>query len=427
MKSLLEKLLAVLAQKIIKKYNPKIIGITGSMGKTSAKEAVFAVLKEKFQVRKNIKNYNNEIGVPLTVIGAESGGSSVFRWLLVILRAFGLLLFKKNDYPEVLVLEMGADKPGDIQYLVEKFPCDVGVLTMIGPAHLENFKTLENIVKEKQKIVTHLSKKGQAIINSDDPQQKQVKDKVEATVLTYGSSEDSDLRGADLSTVLFDSNTRGVKFKILYKGSAVPVDLPGVIGAHQINAALIGSLVGLSLELNLVEISRGLKNYKPPKGRMNLIKGKNCLVIDDTYNSSPKAAKAAIKSLNELKTENNVRKVAVMGDMLELGNSSKQQHFELGKFIAESGIDVLVTVGKYKEQVKKGAESAGLSGQNIYLFSDSRRAETKIIKIIQKNDIVLVKGSQGSRMERIVKKLMAETSKAGELLVRQSDSWLKKS
>ncbi|HMB26109.1 MAG TPA: cyanophycin synthetase, partial [Patescibacteria group bacterium] len=150
-------------------------------------------------------------------------------------------------------------------------------------------------------------------------------------------------------------------------------------------------------------------------------------VIDDTYNSSPKAAKAAIKSLNELKTENNVRKVAVMGDMLELGNSSKQQHFELGKFIAESGIDVLVTVGKYKEQVKKGAESAGLSGQNIYLFSDSRRAETKIIKIIQKNDIVLVKGSQGSRMERIVKKLMAETSKAGELLVRQSDSWLKKS
>ncbi|HMB26176.1 MAG TPA: Mur ligase family protein, partial [Patescibacteria group bacterium] len=250
MKSLLEKLLAVLAQRIIKKYNPKIIGITGSMGKTSAKEAVFAVLKEKFQVRKNIKNYNNEIGVPLTVIGAESGGSSVFRWLLVILRAFGLLLFKKNDYPEVLVLEMGADKPGDIQYLVEKFPCDVGVLTMIGPAHLENFKTLENIVKEKQKIVTHLSKKGQAIINSDDPQQKQVKDKVEATVLTYGSSEDSDLRGADLSTVLFDSNTRGVKFKILYKGSAVPVDLPGVIGAHQINAALIGSLVGLSLELN---------------------------------------------------------------------------------------------------------------------------------------------------------------------------------
>jgi len=424
MKQILEKLLAILARAIIRKYKPKVIGITGSMGKTSAKEAVFSVLESKFNVRKNIKNYNNEIGVPLTIIGLESGGKSPIKWGIVFASALKQILIKNKKYPEMLVLEMGADKPGDIEYLVKISPCDIGVVTSIGPAHLEEFKTIENIAKEKQKIVTHLNKNNTAILNRDDELVKKMHQRVKANIIYFGYDEAANIRAIDMHHHGEGLDLSGIKFKIAFGGSTVPVMVPGVVGAHQINSALIGAAVGVAVGMNLIEVSEGLKNYKSPNGRMSLVPGaNNTLIIDDTYNSSPRAAHAALDTLDKLNIEQVERKVAILGDMLELGDYSDEAHIELGKKAVESGVDLLISVGKFRDLVLQGAKAAGLSEQNMCSFEDSIKATEQINELIKANDLILVKGSRGSRMERVVKKLMKEPEKAEQLLVRQDDSW----
>ena len=427
MKQLLQHILAYLAKKILAKYKPKVVGITGSIGKTSAKEAVFAVLASAFNTRTNIKNYNNELGVPLTIIGVETGGHSIIGWLKVFQKAFQLLANFDKEYPEMLVLEMGADKPGDISYLTDIASCHVGVVTRIGPAHLEAFKSIENIVKEKQKIITHLNKNDFAILNYDDELVRKMDKKTEAQVISYGYTDDSLVRAIDFAEQGEGWHIAGIKFKINYKGSVVPVFLPGVVGRHQINSALIGAAVGLAFGMNLIQISESLKNYHAPLGRMHLIEGKNeTLIIDDTYNSSPTAVEAAVKTLADLQIGQVERKVAVLGDMLELGDYSQEAHEKIGAQVAESKCDVLVAVGGFAPSFASGAEKAGLSKNNIYCFADSNLAQNKISDIIKQHDLVLVKGSQGARMERVVKALMKHPEEAPELLVRQTADWLKK-
>jgi UDP-N-acetylmuramoyl-tripeptide--D-alanyl-D-alanine ligase len=426
MKKLLEQILAWFAKKIVKKYQPKVVGITGSIGKTSAKEAIFAVLDSAFDTRKNIKNYNNEIGVPLTIIGMESGGRSFLGWLRVFSKAISLLMTKDNNYPEVLVLEMGADKPGDIGYLVDIAPCSVGVLTRVSSTHLEEFKTVENVAKEKQKIVSHLDKKSFSILNSDDPLVMKMAKKTQSEIVTYGHGEEAMVRSLDFTELGEGWNITGIKFKIQYEGSTVPVFLPGVVGKHQINSALIAAAVGMSLGMNLIKISEGLKNYTAPLGRMHLVEGANeTLIIDDTYNSSPAAAEAAVIALEKLQIGNVSRKVVIMGDMLELGDFNDKEHLELGKIIAKSNIDILIAVGDNRELIASGAKKAGLDEQNIYTFENSKLAKDKINDIIKQHDLILAKGSQGSRMERVVKELMKDQEKAKDLLVRQSEKWLR--
>ena len=169
---LLKKLIAWklrwLAKLILKKYQPKIVGVTGSVGKTSTKEAIFTVLSSKFRVRKNIKNYNNELGVPLSIIGRKSGYKNPFAWLGIFFEAFGLIIFRQKSYPDILVLEMGADKPGDIKYLTDIAPCQVGVFTGVSHVHTEFFKTLKKIAQEKRIIITQLNSAGFAILNFDN-------------------------------------------------------------------------------------------------------------------------------------------------------------------------------------------------------------------------------------------------------------------
>lgn len=423
MKSILQKILAIFAKKIIKKYQPKIVGITGSIGKTSAKEATFSILNEKFQVRQNIKNYNNELGVPLTIIGSKSKGKSVFGWLAVFVKAFKLLIIKSRNYPEVLVLEMGADKVGDIGYLVDIAKPDVSVVTKVSPTHIEFFGSLEGIAKEKRKIVTCLTDADTAILNFDDRLVMAMQDKTKAKVITFGHSELADVSAVEFQNETQDSVIKGINFKIQYKGSTVPVFLPHVVGSHQTNSALIGAAVGLSLGMNLVDVSVGLKKYKSPKGRMNVIAGvKNSLIVDDTYNSSPEAASKAVESVAKLDFENSTRKVAILGDMLELGDISEKEHFNLGKKVGEDGFDLLIAVGQFRNEVIKGAKKAGL--ENCVEFENSKIALESITDLINDNDLILIKGSQGSRMERIVKKLMADPQSAKDLLIRQEKEWI---
>ncbi|MBI5077363.1 hypothetical protein HZB94_03195 [Candidatus Falkowbacteria bacterium] len=424
MLKILQYILARLARMILKKYQPRIVGITGSIGKTSAKEAIFSVIKTKFNVRKNIKNYNNELGVPLTIIGQESGGRSLFEWSSVFLAALRLIFFHDKEYPDVLVLEMGADKPGDIGYLVNNFPCHISVVTAIGPTHLEAFKTIEEIVKEKQKIVSHLKSDGAAILNADDLLVKKMHAKTKAKVIFFGFDESAEVRAIELAEQAGALDLlSGIKFKIAYAGSAVPVFLPAVIGAHQINAALISASVGIAFGMNLIEISEGLGNYRSPKGRMNLIQGRETLIIDDTYNSSPKAADAALETLAKTNISGVKRKVAVFGDMLELGEFTDEAHYALGKKTALSGIDILIAVGKFKDALCRGALENGLSNESVFSFENSIAAAEKIGDIVWPGDLILIKGSQGARMERVVKVLMKEPEKAKELLVRQEEEW----
>ncbi|MFA5052233.1 MAG: UDP-N-acetylmuramoyl-tripeptide--D-alanyl-D-alanine ligase [Patescibacteria group bacterium] len=410
------------------KYKPKVVGITGSVGKTSTKEAVYTVLSSKFRVRKNIKNYNNEIGVPLSIIGTESGNKNPFAWIWVFFKAMGLLVWRSKNYPEILVLEMGADKPGDIKYLTRLAPCRVGVITAIGPVHLEFFGTMDKLIREKHQMVLHMKKDDTAILNADDQQVMSVREKVRSRVLTFGFSELADIRAAEVdvsagpsSDPWVDVQVKGLSFKFIHNGSIVPVFLPSVLGEHQVYMALAAAAVGLSFGMNLADISAALGNFVSPAGRMRLLSGiKHTSIIDDTYNSSPMAVKAALHVMEKLKVSG--RKFVVLGDMLELGQYTEAGHREVGE-AAATVADVLVTVGSRARIIADTATSHGLPEEGVFEFGDALEAGKFVQERIKTGDIILVKGSQGARLERVVKELMAQPEKAGELLVRQGTEW----
>ncbi len=287
MKKFLEAILAFFARRTIRKYKPVVIGITGSVGKSSTKEAIYTVLDKYFKVRRSLKNYNNEIGLPLTILGRLSPSKSLAGWLRVFWMAVGTVAFPEKSYPKVLILEMAADHPSDIEYLINIAPCQIGIITAVSPTHLEFFKSVENVAKDKQKIISHLPPKGWAILNADDERVMAMKNQTEARILTYGLSEKADVRvveinlGQELGEKRLE--IRGLKFKVSYKGSTVPVFLPKILARSQVYSALAAIAVGLTLDLNLIEISEALKNYQPLPGRMKPIRGiKNSLIIEKT-------------------------------------------------------------------------------------------------------------------------------------------------
>ena len=429
MKKIIELKLKILAKKILAKYKPEIIGITGSVGKTSTKEAVYTVLAAKLNVRRSAKNYNNEIGVPLTIINADSPGKNIFGWLLVFFKGLKLILFKDKNYPKILVLEMGVDRPGDMQYLNSIVKCKVGVVTRIGPSHLEFFDSVEKIQQEKGLLIKNIKEQGWTILNFDDAKTSELVKESQARVITYGLKEGADLRALE---VMFSfekkknkKDLKGISFKLSYKGSAVPAMLPNVIGYQGIYAALAAAAVGITYGMHLVEVSKALHNYVLPRGRMNLIKGvKHTQIVDDSYNSSPQSSLAALDIIKKISVSRTSRKFAVLGDMLELGVYTEQGHKEVGEYVTLTGINKLILVGERARDIGRGAKRAGMSSDNIFQFGDSVAAGKFLQERIKEGDLILVKGSQGMRMERIMEEIMAEPLKAKELLVRQSEEWL---
>lgn len=435
LKTILQFILKILAILVLKKYKPIIIGVTGSVGKTSTKEAIYVVLSSKFKVRRNIKNYNNEIGVPLTILGLESGNRNIKEWLKNFALAIKTILVK-SQYPEILVLEMGADRPGDIRYLTKFVPVDVGVITAIGeiPAHVEFFKTPVQIAREKSYLIQKLPTKGRlrknafgiiqskAILNADDELVKEMKNRTKAEVLTFGFKEEAELRASDL--VFTNHDQLGLSFKLNFQGNVVPIRLPGILGFHQVYAVLAGAAVGLVFNLNLIEIVEALSKFQSPPGRMRLISGvKNTLIIDDTYNASPSATLEALGTLEKLEAK---RKIAVLGDMLELGEYTEKAHRQVGQKVKEV-VDLLFLVGQRVIFIADEAEKQGFDKNKIFQFPTSDEAKRVVQEKIEQGDLILVKGSQSMRMEKIVEEIMAEPEKAKELLVRQEKSWLKKS
>lgn len=428
MRKLIQLKLKILAKLILAKYKPRMIGITGSVGKTSTKEAVYTVLKTKFSVRRNLKNYNNEIGLPLTIIGSDSPGKSIFGWAGVFAKALGLILFRDKNYPKILILEMGVDRPGDMKYLMNIAKCDIGIVTLISHSHEEYFNDIKEIQKEKGRLIENLKPGGWAILNFDDEPTKELAKKSKVKVLAYGFKEGAVVRAQEL-VFSFEKtkdikNLLGISFKLNYNGSFVPVLLPKVIGYNSIYAALAAAAAGITFEMNLVEVSKALREFDSPNGRMNLVGGiKHTLIIDDTYNSSPTSTMSALDIVGKIPLAKPARKFAVLGDMLELGSYSEEGHREVGRYVSKSGLNKLIVVGERARDIARGAQEAGMLRDNIFEYTDIAEAGRFIQQRIQPGDILLIKGSQGMRLEKIVKEIMAEPLRAKELLVRQEEEW----
>ncbi len=265
MKYFIVKITQFLAKCILRKYKPEVVGITGSVGKTSVKEIAVGVLARSFRVRGSISSYNNELGLPLTVIGEQSPGRSVLGWLRVIGNGIRLLLKRDINYPEILVLEMAANQPGDIESLINIAPCHVGVVAAVSSSHLKFFKTVKKVAQEKRLIVSHLKKTDYAILNRDDAEVFDMRKKTDADVITFGFHPEADVRTSDMSVKFSDDERHwpeGVFFKVIYNGSIVPMYLSGIVGEHSIYRASAAIAIALVFGMNLVEISTILKDIK---------------------------------------------------------------------------------------------------------------------------------------------------------------------
>lgn len=415
----LETVLRLMASAVLKKYKPIIVGITGSVGKSSTKEAVALVLKSKFSVRTNAENYNNEIGIPLTIIGAKSGKRSLLGWAVVLWRWLWLMLWRVS-YPEILVLEMAIDRPGDMTYLLSFIPVKIGVLTDVSGSHLEYFKKVERIAKEKGKLITTLPKDGTAVLCVDNPLVATFLHKTKAKVISYGRVSEEAVVRAEHITLGERGADGGLIFKLVYQGKSLPVRLPKSVADHHVPAVLAALSVGLAFKLSLVDMVASVRDFHSLPGRMNVLSGiKRTTVIDDTYNASPVSLQAALKTLSLIPGS---KKIAVLGDMLELGDNETEVHRSIAHWIKECGVDAAYLVGRRMLVVYEALPDK----EKKYWFDNPTSAGAAVCETLEEGDIVLVKGSQGMRMEKAVELLLSHPEDTSKLLCRQSPDWKKK-
>jgi UDP-N-acetylmuramoyl-tripeptide--D-alanyl-D-alanine ligase len=345
-----------------------LIAITGSNGKTTTRQMTAAVVARKFNTLSTIGNYNNQIGVPLTLLRLAPGHS----WAVV---------------------ELGTNRPGEIARLAQICSPDIGVITNIGPAHLEGLGSLDGIMREKGQLIEHLKAKGKAVLNADDRRVSKIAAETKRTkkdVLFFGLSENAGIRATAVN-----EKASGISFSL-----DLPVDLKAA-GQFMVTNALAAAAVGHLLGLPPAEIKVGLETFEPAWGRMNIIQTASGIhVIDDTYNANPDSMKAAITTLKSLRANN--RSVFVAGDMLELGAQAESLHRQVGAWAATADINKLWVTGEYADAVAAGAKDAGMKSENIRIGSQETILNT-LKDYLKPGDWVLVKGSRGARMDNIVK------------------------
>jgi UDP-N-acetylmuramoyl-tripeptide--D-alanyl-D-alanine ligase len=433
MRTILKKILAAVlrfeASLVLRRYRPRVIAITGSVGKTSTKDAVFAVVAPGVRARKSEKSFNSELGLPLTILGRPNAWGNPLRWAENIIDGLIVLISSalpagRQRYPEWLVLEVGADRPGDISSLESWLATDVAVITRLPevPVHVEFFSSPQAVKEEKASLLNTLKPGGAAVLYGDDPEVAALRERVPgARVLTFGFSEGVDVRAHDVSLLTGRrGEPAGMRALVRVEGHEGVLEIRGAIGAHAIMPALAAVAVGKVLGKDLPAIVLALKSYEPPRGRMRLVSGgKDTLIIDDTYNSSPAAVAAALDTLGALP---HGRKIAVLGDMLELGRHSSTEHKKAGAKAAQTA-DLLVTVGFRARDIAQGAQDSGMPEKLILQYEHAERAGKELKTFLEPGDIVLIKGSQSIRMEKIVEELMEEPERAPELLVRQDAEW----
>lgn len=424
-KTIIVTILVWQSKKILKRYHPKVIAITGSVGKTSTKDAIFTVLSQFKQVRKSEKSFNSEIGLPLTILGAHNGWSNPFTWVETIAHGFALILWK-HEYPEYLVLEVGAGKPGDIKNFAPWIAPDIAVITRFPetPVHVEFFGTTEKIIEEKSALAYAVKKDGLLVLNHDDALVYALHSKARRRTVSYGMHENATYH-AVYPTYSYKkegdmSVPAGITFKLEYEGNTFPVALPHIVALHSVGAALAALACAREAGCDMLQAITALAEYITPPGRLTLIPGiHDSYIIDDTYNASPVAMEAALDVLKEVK---GTRKIAVLGDMLELGKYTHDAHHAMGAYLIGSA-DMLVTVGPRAKTIGEAAHEAGFPMKEIYHFDSSTTTAKFLTGVLEKGDIVLLKGSQGIRLERAVKAIMAHPEDAPGLLCRQEKEW----
>lgn len=346
-----------------------VIGITGSNGKTTTKEMISQVLETRFRVLKTQGNFNNLVGLPLT-------------------------LGRLKARHEIAVLEMGMNQPGEIDRLAAIAHPQVGVITSVARAHLEGLGSLRAVARAKGELLSRLPREGLAILNADDPRVLQLSSKSRAPVLTYGFSADADIRARKLKTN--DLLRTCFEVRLGKKMRKIQLEL---LGRHNANNALAALAVGQHFQVPITKMIRALKKVTLPSGRMQRISlPGRILVIHDAYNANPDSVLQALETFAKLPQQR--RKVLVLGDMLELGAQSQRLHREVGEAAARAGIQKLVAVGERAEDLLAGAKRGGLSSAQTHLCHDAREAGILLHEHLQCGDLVLLKGSRGVHLER---------------------------
>ncbi len=408
------------AKAVLLRHKPFIIGVTGNLGKTSTKDAIYAVMKDHFFVRRSEKSMNSEFGVPLTILGEKSGWNNPLKWISILIH--GLFVPFQKDYPTHLVLEIGADRPGDIKSIASWIKPDITVVTQFGqvPVHIEFFKDRDAVVEEKGYLVEALRETGVFIYNRDDHDSAKLLGRTPARKASIGIHENADIHATNIK--LYGNPIEGTEADVMVDGKNHHLVLPEVAGKSPVYCALPALLVARELAIPLEIACASLRDADKPKGRMRLLAGMNgSVIIDDSYNASPKATEHGLKTLAEIETVG--RKIAVLGDMLELGDHTRDEHYKIGKIAAKSA-HKLYTVGIRSRSTAEGALDEKMLDENIMECDTSILAGKELVKIIQKGDVIYVKGSQSMRMERAIEMILASTHNPKSVLVRQEKEWL---
>jgi len=426
--TILKKILHKLARLTIWRFRPGIIGVTGSAGKTSAKLAIKAVLERDRRVRMSSGNLNNDLGLPLTILGHWSAedlslvshvtprGTKRFQkigfWIKVIFSSAWRIVFSSpRDYPEILILEYGADRPGDIKYLLSIARPNISVITAIGdiPVHVEFYGGPDEVAREKGRLIEYLPVGGFAILNGDDSAVMNLQSRTRARVMTFGFDKGCEVRISRFENKLKDGQLSGISFKLEHGSGVVPVRIDNVFGRAHAYAAGAAAAIGLAFGMNLVTISEALTRYAPPESRMQLLPGiKYTFIIDDSYNASVIAMRAALETLAALPAK---RKVAILGDMLEIGKYTPEAHEMVGRIAAEAA-DVLFTVGPRAKFIAGAAREEGMKRAAIFSFDTADEARKQVKDFIKKGDLILIKGSHSMELNKIVEEIKDQTPAA---------------
>ena len=359
-----------LAEHYRKSLDIKVVGISGSVGKTSTKEMIASVLSQKYNVLKTEGNFNNEIGVPLTI-------------------------FNLREEHEIAVLEMGINHFGEMTRLAKMARPDICVITNIGVAHMELLGSRDGILKAKTEMFQYMNPNGTIIFNGDDDKLITYHPENGITPIYFGLGENSSYRAEQIA----NNGLRGTNATFVTPKSRFSAHI-SIPGEHMVHNALAGIAVGYALGMSDAEIKAGIEALKPLAGRNHLIETNTYTIIDDCYNANPISMKASIDVLSKADT----RTVAILGDMGELGAKEKEMHYDVGQHTATAGIHVLICIGTLSEELARGAKETGCNIQ-IYHYPDQEHFFAEMSSILEKNDTILVKASHAMAFEKIVKKL----------------------
>jgi len=356
-------------------FNIPVVGITGSNGKTTTKDMTWLVLSQKYSVLKSEGNFNNAIGVPLT-------------------------LFKLSRAHEMAVIEMGTGAPGEMSRLVEIAQPDVAVITNVGPTHLEFFGSIDKVAAEKGILAQAASS---VVLNADDPFVAKMRDVVDGTAISFGLVfTGKDACATVLAADIEQGQDGGPEFTLVVNERRIRIRLPS-LGRHNVYNALAAAAVGILFRVSLDDIKEALESYKGVSMRMQRVAVGGATIIDDTYNSNPVSLRAAVDFLSEAECDG--KRIVVVGDMLELGERSDELHREAGHFIASRPIHILVTVGDRSTKIAEAALDDGISKDRVVICETNSEAVAHLRSILGEDDIALIKGSRGMKMEGIVEAL----------------------